>query len=285
MSKENVYQDLHVFYEKIEACPLRNRQFNFYELVYVLSGQGMYVVNENKVSFQANDLFITTPKDIHEFDLNGECEFIVIRFTQHYIEEYQWKTIDHLACLLYNSSHLSRGIINNSRDAKIVLNLIATIRVSLETTRLYDSDLMRNLVNAIMVVAARNIVNSTFSALEHKQDDRLLNILNYIQEHICDPERLRISHLANQFDLSETYLGGYFRKQCGESLQSYVSKYRLRLIEHRLQFSDKRVHEIADEFGFTDESHITKFFKRHNGVSLPQFRKTYLALKQGEIAL
>lgn len=75
-------------------------------------------------------------------------------------------------------------------------------------------------------------------------------------------------------DCRPPYLGSYFRKQCNESLQHYISSYRVRLISQRLRFSDKRIHEIADEFGFTDESHINKFFKRHKGVNLNTYRRT-----------
>jgi len=79
--------------------------------------------------------------------------------------------------------------------------------------------------------------------------------------------------MAEKFGLSSTYLGSYFRKKCDESIQQYISSYRIRLIEHRLRFSDKRVHEIAHEFGFADESHINKFFKRHHGLSLKKYRE------------
>jgi len=47
----------------------------------------------------------------------------------------------------------------------------------------------------------------------------------------------------------------------------------LSLIEIRLRHSDLRLNEIAGEFGFTDESHFTKTFKKHKGVSPSAFRK------------
>ncbi len=81
-----------------------------------------------------------------------------------------------------------------------------------------------------------------------------------------------MAEIAAKFGLSLTYLGSYFQKQCNESLQYYISSYRIRLIEHRLQFSDIRLHELASEFGFTDVSHINKFFKRHKGMSLKAYR-------------
>ena len=49
---------------------------------------------------------------------------------------------------------------------------------------------------------------------------------------------------------------------------------KTKLIEHRLQFSEKRINEISYEFGFTDESHFNKFFKKQKGNSPSEFRKT-----------
>ena len=49
---------------------------------------------------------------------------------------------------------------------------------------------------------------------------------------------------------------------------------KTKLIEHRLQFSEKRINEIAYEFGFTDESHFNKFFRKQKGYSPSEFRKT-----------
>ncbi len=80
--------------------------------------------------------------------------------------------------------------------------------------------------------------------------------------------------IANQFGISGTYLGSYFKEQCGETIQHFISNYKIRLIEHRLKFSDKRINEIAHEFGFADESHLNKFFKKHKqGLSLTGYRR------------
>jgi AraC-like DNA-binding protein len=56
-------------------------------------------------------------------------------------------------------------------------------------------------------------------------------------------------------------------------MQIYIAKYKIKLIEHRLKFSDKRINEIADEFGFTDVSHLNKYFKKHKGNNLTAYRE------------
>ncbi|MDM1407747.1 AraC family transcriptional regulator [Myroides sp. DF42-4-2] len=273
MAKENIYQALEVYYEKVEVCPLRNRQFNFFELVYVIAGGGSHAVNGNRIPFRAGDLFLITPQDCHEFDLEGICEFMVIRFGESYVKEYQWKSIDHIECLLYYASHLSASVLVHKEDKRLVAQLIQTLQGVLKVELMYNEDLIRPIVNAILVIAARNIAQIQLKPLGETNDAKIVQILNYIQQHIREPDLLKIAAIADRFGMSPTYLGSYFRKHGGESLQAYISAYKIRLIEHRLLFSDLRINEIAHEFGFADESHCNKFFKRHKGMSMSAFRK------------
>ncbi|WP_233266071.1 helix-turn-helix domain-containing protein [Myroides fluvii] len=272
MAKENMYQALEVYYEKVEVCPLRDRQFNFFELVYVLSGRGSHGINGNCIQFTPGDLFLITPQDCHEFDLEGMCEFMVIRFGESYVKEYQWKSIDHIECLLYYASQLSASVLVHEEDKRLVAQLMQTLQEVLRVELMYKEDLIRPIVNAILVISARNIAQIQLKPLAENTDAKIVQILNYIQEHIREPELLKVAVVANQFGMSPTYLGSYFRKHCGESFQGYISAYKIRLIEHRLLFSEMRINEIVDEFGFADESHCNKFFKRHKQMSLSAFR-------------
>ncbi|GEN69943.1 AraC family transcriptional regulator [Chryseobacterium lathyri] len=279
MAKENIHQPLEVFYEKVNDCPLRDRQFNFFEFVYVISGTGNHTVNGNKFWYSAGDLFLITPNDCHAFDLEHTCEFMVIRFGESYIREYQWKSIDHIECLLYYASHIPGSVLVNNDDRKMVDLVIQNLQQAIKNQSIYNEDLIRHFVNAVIVIAARNMAMIQPRLITLNAGSRILQILDYIQKHISRPELLKISIISEKFGLSPTYLGSYFRKQCNESIQQYISSYRIRLIEHRLRFSDKRVHEIADEFGFADESHINKFFKRHKGLSLKAYRVGIKSLK------
>lgn len=272
--RENIHQSIEVFYEKVDECPLRDRKFNFFELVYVISGTGYHVVNGNRLAYHKGDMFLITPNDCHEFDLESTCEFMVIRFGENYINEYQWKSIDHIECILYYASHLSGSVLINKEDKRMVDLLIQNLLQAIKHQSIYNEDLIRHLVNAIIVITGRNIAVVKPKGISSNSEGRILQVLDYIQENIRQPDLLKISVIANQFGISPTYLGSYFRKQCKETIQQYISAYRIRLIEHRLRFSDKRVHEIAYEFGFADESHINKFFKRHKGLSLKGFRKS-----------
>lgn len=66
--------------------------------------------------------------------------------------------------------------------------------------------------------------------------------------------------------------------------QNFLQRYnnfacRTKLIESRLLHSDVRIDEIADEPGFTDESHLNKFFRKQRGISPTRFRRQGVALE------
>lgn len=273
MVRENLYQSVQVYYETSDSCTQGDKQLNFFELFYVLSGRGAHIVNGNKIQFNEKELFLLTPNDRHSFDADEFCEFLVIRFTQRYVAEFQWKSIDQMECMLFHASHLPESILKNPEDSQAVASLMQYLLQILQRDNLYKEDLIRHLVNAIIVIAARNLSIIRPQHMLENVDEKILEIIDYIQVHIHKPDMLKLEVIADKFQVSKTYIGAYFRRQAGESLQQYISAYRIRLIEHRLRFSNKRITEIAEEFGFADESHVNKFFMRHTGARLKSYRK------------
>ncbi|WP_333660784.1 AraC family transcriptional regulator [Chishuiella changwenlii] len=275
MRRTNFHNDFQVIYKKITECPISEVDIHLFQFIYIVSGNGYYSINDHTSKFKEGDLFLITPEDKNEFKLNGECDFVVIKFQTKYIEEYSWKSINHIECLLHYSYNIVGSVLNNDKDKFVVKSLIDAILAMSNDTDAYNEDLLRNLVNALIVITARNLSAVQPQNIVSNSESKIVRILNFIQANIFNPSLVRSSVISTEFNISESYLSSYFKKQCGETFQDYVSKSRLRLIKHRLKFSDCRINEIVDEFGFSDESHINKFFKKHEGVSLVNFRKNF----------
>lgn len=45
------------------------------------------------------------------------------------------------------------------------------------------------------------------------------------------------------------------------------------MVESKLLHSDMRIGEIAEELGFTDESHLNRLFKKYRGCNPTEFRR------------
>ncbi|WP_185188506.1 AraC family transcriptional regulator [Chryseobacterium gallinarum] len=279
MKRENIDQLVKVEYLQTENCSLKGNQFSFFQIIYVISGKGSLKINNNLASYSKGSLILLTPDDEHYLQIEEKTELLLVKFSEHYIKDYKWNSINSIGCLLYGASYLSGCILQNKSDVVLVDSIIASLLHGLHYPDLYQEELTLHYVNALIVIAARNISKMRVEHIASNTDKRILEIINYIQGNIHDPALLKVSVIARQFGLSETYLGSYFKKQCGETITHYILNYKMRLIEHRLLFSDMRINEIVTEFGFSDESHLNKFFKKQHKMSLTEFKKTKRSVK------
>lgn len=275
MEREHLYQPFEIVYKTIDECLKGEHKHMFFELVYVLSGTGRQCINQNKFDYHAGHMFLLTPEDCHSFEVETTTEFFFLRFNDIYIKSkaFQSEDVERLEYILSNASHQPGCILKNLSDKTLVRPVIEAVIREYVNRDIYNKELIQQLVNTLIVVVARNIAKYLPETVGEQTEEKAMDIINYIQKNIYFPEQLRSEVMAGHFGISETYLGKYFKKHTNETIQQYVTLHRLRLIEARLKFSDKRINEIAGEFGFTDESHFNKFFRKNNGVSPSQYRK------------
>ncbi|RXM53790.1 AraC family transcriptional regulator [Chryseobacterium sp. CH25] len=274
MKRENIDQLVKVEYHETENCPLKDNRYSFFQIIYVISGKGAFTINNNIASYSKGSLILLTPDDKHHLDVEEKTELLLVKFSDRYVKDYKWNNINSIGCLLYGASYLSGCILQNKPDIVLVDSIVTSLLHGLNHPDLYQEELTLHYVNALIVIAARNISKMRIEHAASNTDKRIVEIINYIQGNIHDPALLKVTVIAKEFGLSETYLGSYFKNQCGETITHYILNYKLRLIEHRLLFSDMRVNEIVTEFGFSDESHLNKFFKKQHNMSLTEFKKS-----------
>jgi len=138
--------------------------------------------------------------------------------------------------------------------------------------------LIEQFLNALILIVARNLASTVPEELSEISETKIVDILQYVQSNIYSPELLKIEKIAAVFDLSETYVSRYFKKHSNQTLQDYIAHCRLSLIENKLLYSNLRVGEIANELGFTDESHLNRFFKKQKEMTPSEFRKNRLVM-------
>lgn len=279
MNDKNLYLPFEVDFKEFEQFPKIERKNNFFELIYVVDGTGIQIINNNKFQYQKGNLFLVTPQDVHSFEILTPTKFFFLRFNEYYIktnsQNGQAETVLRMEYILQNASHRPGCILKNKIDKPLIALLIESIISEQLNQQIYHQKITEQIVNAIITVVARNIALKLPKNIKESTGEMVLEILHYIQENIFNPKELKSDKISIHFNISLHYLGKYFKKQTGETLQEYISNYKLRLIEARLLNSDMRINEIADELHFSDESHLNKVFRKHKGMNPSEFRKKF----------
>jgi AraC family transcriptional regulator len=84
---------------------------------------------------------------------------------------------------------------------------------------------------------------------------------------------LRLTELAATANVDPAHLGRVFRRHYGVSLGTYLRRLRLDRAAATLTGTDAPLARIAVEHGFADQSHFTRAFKHHTGVTPARYRR------------
>lgn len=282
MKQKHLYQPFEIHVSNLENWIERPLTYHFFEIVQILDGEGARIVNDNTFEYKKGSIFLFTPLDCRGFESRTQTRFCSIRFAEVFLGQYKSrqekeKTIQWLRQLESIFTHHNRFeqlLIHQRTDCQMVASLIVLMIDEYNGKQLYFEENLQYLVTLVLNIISRNIPNNKVATSGEKADEPLINrILVYLHQYISTPQKMRIKSLSRQFNLSENYIGEYFKKLTGDSLHCYITQYRMNMIEQRLTYSDYPIGRIADEFGFSDESHLSRQFKKHKGITPVRFRQ------------
>lgn len=271
---KNLYTPFEIIVKEIEADHFKKSRNNFFELIHIIDGTGIQTVNKLKFNYRKNNLFLLTPQDTYSFEIETKTTFFSLKFGNTITKGNNSKeTVHQVEYILQNASHRPGCILKNKNDKPLVAMLIESILNEKNNQQIYFNLIVEQLVQTLITIVARNIALKLPKNIKESSGEPVLEMLHYIQENIFDSKKLKVEVMSKVFHISPSYFGRYFKKQTGESLQTYINNYKMRLVEIRLLNSDMRINEIAYEFNFSDESHFNKTFKKFKGINPSEYRR------------
>lgn len=254
--------------------PLHNH--NHYELMYIRFGKGEHYLNGITSTYEAGDIFFLSPEDEHRFIIREKTHFNVIKFLPIVLKGgMNACSTDFWDNLL---STLARGINGqikgntqqiNTEVQHIVAVLITTWRANKEK----PTELHTNLLRSLLLLLAKDVARDFENSIDDLAQSTLSRVQNYIHSNIYQPEKLTVQALSLTFKRSESGIKTRFKREMGMSLRDYISALKIQLIKEQLEYSSHTITEIAQDFSFTDSSHLYRFFFNHVGMAPNVFRK------------
>lgn len=251
----------------------------YFEIIFILKGRGVHRINDNVFPYAEGDVFLLGPEDFHHFEIQELTEFSFVRFNESIHKEYPqdkdrpWQPI--IRALLATSSKSRGTLVVDKVEKQKLHQLLYVLETEFTQDDLPYYEIIRdNLMRSILVLLARNLIRD--APVKPLLKDSVEAILLYIKQHIYTPEKLTIEHLAEVFHYAPSYISLLFKNQTGEPIKQYIIKHKIKLIETRLLYSQSTLKEVVDEFGFIDESHLCKQFRKYTGTTPTKFRKGIL---------
>lgn len=276
------FEDVDITLRDFETILSPPHRHHYFELLYILDGNGVHIINGNSYDYAAGALFMLTPDDAHTFQPGNSTHCCIIDFTRSLFERKAKSGHDRaelseffirLEYIFHHHSHLKGDILSGRNEAGLFDSLIKQLVNEKRHQPIFTGLITQNIVFLLLQLIARIISEeSSGIGLISKAQNRLHEITAYIQQHIYDKGLLRVENLASYFHKTPDHINRSFKQQTGITLKDYINGYKMNLVASRLLYSELTISEIADELQFTDESHLNKLFKKYKGQTAKQFR-------------
>ncbi|MCV2394404.1 helix-turn-helix domain-containing protein [Actinotalea sp. M2MS4P-6] len=241
------------------------------QLVFVVHGQALLVVDDEEVALGVEDVLWVNPHSLLEVEAGARCQLIVLRVDVH-----------RLAPSLDDVQFRANSTAVQGRAAfRPLVHLLATIikvnSTEDEQRRFQTTALLYALLDELM---HRFVARPGQQTTSDKHRARLRGLLRYIDEHYA--EGLSLNQVAAHEHLSAPYLSAFFKEHVGTTFSAYYTQLRLDRAVDDLVTTDESIEVVAKRNGFRDPRAFVKQVKDRYGVLPSQYRRDHVAAEPSE---
>ena len=233
---------------------------------YGPAGEGKTISNDDLITNK--EKFFKSNNDL---DLIGDAE------ESHSFVSFEAKVFDSVN--FFASLDLPAFLIsNNNKLANLVIKVVEESMQELpgkeRLINLYTEQIVVEIVRHIL--RNRMFVEQLATNSTYFKDPRLIDLFNYIKENLGGDLSNKV--LSNVANVSEDYVGQYFKMLTGINPQDYIEYQRMERAVFLLRTTKKSIREIGKEVGYKDTAYFCRRFKMMFGIPAGKMRRRESAM-------
>ena len=100
-------------------------------------------------------------------------------------------------------------------------------------------------------------------------------IKEFIEKNYAN-ELLSVKDISEHVALSTSYLCTFFKNETGQTLNQYLTEYRMEKSKQLLDNPRYKIAEISSMVGYNDGNYFGKSFKKYTGLTPSEYREKSL---------
>jgi AraC-like DNA-binding protein len=128
-------------------------------------------------------------------------------------------------------------------------------------------------VNSLLLYIQQINKRNTTQAKEHICDnkDKLFYEFRVLLTRKFREDR-SVQFYADTLKVSTRHLNAICQRAGGQNAKEIIDHYTIIELQVALMYTHKSFQELVSDFNFPDQSYLNRYFKRHTGYSLSEFR-------------
>lgn len=237
---------------------------SYFEIIYLTKGSGSHTVDTKKFKIESPVIFTIRQEQVHFWDITSEPEGFVLIIKKQFIDNCLDGSIKHLISELSSHTCLNPNTQNDS-TANIFSLLIREYQENSSSKKPVIEGLLKALLAKILESTPSNNPKSG-----NNNYQKFIVLLNQ-EKHLTN----NVAYYAKLLHTTPQNLNAICRKEVDQSAAAILSEHIIGEAKRLLTYTDSTVSEISASLDFKDNSHFSKYFKRHVGSTPLEFRKGF----------
>ena len=222
----------------------------FYEIEYILEGNGTAYINDKTYELKPNTLLFLSPVDFERIEVTKPLTIIDLAFSGEIISEKMISLLPY-GCALTNYPN----------------TVFKTLKEEAKINDKWFFSKYKYLVNCVLIDVIRNFGGSADTI----ENSPIIKALHYMDLNFKN--QITLEQISRYVGLTPTYFSFIFAQKMNINFKAYLTSLRLDYAAKLLVISDFNATEICYASGFNDFSSFARAFKKYFSLSPSEYRK------------
>ena len=252
---------------------IRPNRHDYFEVLYLHSGEVVYEVRGRRLAMKRGDLFVMGSTQLHRSCSNGcgPVRAALLAFLPDFIRgtENSGEDIEYLMPFLVQDDDFPHVIPACTGIPSQVFDLMSRAAAELPARNRRSRLSVKTYLKMILVLLVNHYAafrgSEDIYLRKHGDLERLSPLFEYIGRGYS--EAIPVEQAALLVRMSKSSFMRFFKQVTGQPFVAYLNHFRIAKAEVLLTKTDKTIAEISQEVGFCDQSYFGVVFRGVMGVS------------------
>jgi AraC family transcriptional regulator, transcriptional activator for feuABC-ybbA operon len=244
------------------------KMIRHHELLYITGGKGSIIINKKRFPLTTGMLFYICPDVKYSIilDPNEPTYFMSVHFSYARVN-YSNDKWD----IKKEEANLTLQPLQVLKDYYLIEDTFKKLVDSWNLKLPGYEFVAKTLLEQLIIAIYQNIKNQNQN---YSISLKIEKIIEYMHQNI--DKKVTLTEISEMVHLSAFYVSRAFKSSTGYTVIEYFNKIKIDKAKELMVEGDKKIKEVANEMGFTDEFYFSRIFKKAEGISPSEFYSKYV---------
>lgn len=252
----------------------RTFKTDFFSFYFFRRANGYVLLNFRKIELRDDMVLLLSPHQQQEWHVDeAELDYTFLIFREDFMRTFIADKFFVYRLLYYYQTDTPPYLFAAPEELAEYMRLLGKIKQELLHPVADTYNLIVSVLYYLLVIINRAYAKTYRLPVEVPKNNYAFQFKDLLEKHIRDMQR--VQEYADILRVSRITLNNSVMAQFGVSATHLLKQRLLEELKNELLFSDRNVSQLADEFHFSDPSHLMRFFKQQTGKTFTQYITDY----------